>query len=127
MATDLTVLMEDRPGQLAAVGEALGNAGVNIEGLCGLAYEGRGVAHLLVQDAAAARSALEAAGIQVAAEADPLVFDLSGDIDRPGAAGAMARKIADAGVNVLAVYLATGNRGVLVTSDNAAALAALGG
>ena len=31
MATDFTIILEDRPGELARVGEALGNAGVTIE------------------------------------------------------------------------------------------------
>ncbi len=31
MATDLTVVLDDRAGQLAHMGEALGDAGVNIE------------------------------------------------------------------------------------------------
>ncbi len=31
MAKDLTVILEDRPGTLAAACEALGNAGVNID------------------------------------------------------------------------------------------------
>jgi hypothetical protein len=42
---DLTILMEDRPGTLANVGEALGNAGVNIEGMCGFGAGGQGTAH----------------------------------------------------------------------------------
>jgi hypothetical protein len=33
--------------------------------------------------------------------------------------GAMARQVANAGINVRAVYLATGNRVVMVTDDNA--------
>ncbi len=32
MAKDLTVILEDRPGTIADMGEALGKAGVNIEG-----------------------------------------------------------------------------------------------
>ena len=32
MPTDLGVTVEDRPGGLADIGEALGNAGINIEG-----------------------------------------------------------------------------------------------
>ena len=47
-------------------------------------------------------------------------------VDRPGAVGAMARAMADAGVNVQVAYLATKNRAVLVTSDNAKARQALG-
>ena len=125
MATDLAVSLEDRPGTLAALGEALGNASVNIEGMCAITHEGRGVIHILVQDASAARTALEGAGIKVEGESEALVMDVSGE-DRPGTLGEMARKIADAGVNIQVVYLGTRSRGVLVTSDNAKASAALG-
>jgi hypothetical protein len=31
MSTDLTIELEDRPGELARVGEILGSAGVNID------------------------------------------------------------------------------------------------
>jgi hypothetical protein len=122
---DLTILMEDRPGTLADVGEALGNAGVNIEGMCGFGAGGQETAHLLVADESAARAALEGAGIAVAAERDVIVADMSGQ-DRPGTMGTMARKVADAGVNIEFLYLARGTRGVLGTSDDAAARAALG-
>ena len=58
---DLTVIMEDRPGKLAELGEATGRAGVNIEGLCAMVGDGKGFIHLLVEDEASAKSALEAA------------------------------------------------------------------
>ena len=45
---DLTVIMEDRPGKLAELGEATGKAGVNIEGLCAMVGDGKGFIHLLV-------------------------------------------------------------------------------
>ena len=45
MAKDLTVVLEDRPGTLAAMGEALGKAGVNIEGICGFPAGGKGTVH----------------------------------------------------------------------------------
>jgi len=124
---DLTVSLEDRPGTLADLGEALGKAGINIEGMCAVASEGRSIIHLLVADAAAARTALEGAGIKVEGEADPLISELASDqVDRPGAIGAMARAMANAGVNIQVVYLATKNRAVAVTSDNAKARQALG-
>ncbi len=126
MAKDLTVSLEDKPGTLADLGEALGNAGVNIEGICGLGVEGRGIIHVLVQDAAKARQALEGAGIKVEGEADPIVSEVKSSADKPGELGRMARAIADAGVNVQAMYLATHDRGVLVTTDNAKARKALG-
>jgi hypothetical protein len=126
VATDLTVSVEDRPGGLADVGEALGNAGVNIEGLCGVGLGDRGVIHLLVEDAAAARAALEGAGLTVEGEAEAIVSALPQDVDTPGTLGTMARAVAAAGVNMRAVYLATNNRAVAVTDDNAKAMAALG-
>jgi hypothetical protein len=126
MAKDLTVSLEDRPGTLADLGEALGKAGINIEGICGLGVEGRGIIHVLVEDAAKARQALEVAGIKVEGEADPIIAEVTASADKPGELGKMARAIADAGVNVQAMYLATHDRGVLVTTDNAKALKALG-
>jgi len=124
---DLTVSLEDRPGTLAELGEALGKAGINIEGMCAATSEGRAITHLLVEDATAARAALEGAGIKVEGEADPLVSEFpAGQVDRPGALGEMARAVANAGVNIKVVYLATKNRGVMVTSDNAKARQALG-
>jgi hypothetical protein len=116
---DLTVMLEDRPGELAKLGEAMGRAGVNIEGLCAVSTEGRAILHILVEDAMAARSALEGAGIKVEGETDPVVMEFPSDaVARPGSLGEMARKIADAGVNIQVAYIATGNRGVIVTSDN---------
>lgn len=125
MATDLRIVVDDRPGGLAAVGEALGSAGINIEGLCGLGLGDRGVIHVLVEDGAAARAALEAAGLSVDAESEPLVSDVAAGAGTPGTMGRMARAVADAGVNLRAVYLATNNRAVVVTDDNEAARRAL--
>ena len=126
MATDLTVSVEDRPGGLADVGEALGNAGINIEGLCGVGLGDRGLIHVLVEDGSAARAALEAAGLTVEGEAEAIVGPIPGDVSTPGTMGTMARAVAAAGVNMRAVYIATNNRAVVVTDDNAKALAALG-
>lgn len=126
MSKDLLVTLEDRPGALADLGEALGNAGINIEGLAGFAIEGRGIAHILVADAGAARSALESAGIKVEGESDVLIMDMTADAATPGAMGRAARMVADAGVNLTFGYLATGNRAVFGADDLAKAKAALG-
>ena len=125
MSKDLTVSLEDRPGTLADMGEALGKAGINIEGVCAMTAEGRGIIHILVADTATARQTLEAAGIKVEGETDVVVVDVGGQ-DKPGTLGAMARKLANAGVNVSLVYIAMGGRGVIATSDNADAKQALG-
>lgn len=121
MAKDLAVELADRPGTLAALGEALGKAGVNIEGICGIPAGGKAIAHILVEDAAAARKVLQQAGVAVVGEQDVLVLSLQ---DRPGSLGAVARKIADAGANITLVYLATGTRLVVGASDLAKARAA---
>jgi hypothetical protein len=114
MAIDLTVILEDRPGTLADVGEALGKAGVNIEGLCGFPSEGKGVLHLLVEDGPTARRALEEAGLQVHSEHQVLILDVE---DRPGEFGSICRRIANAGINIDLVYLATNTRLVVGADD----------
>ena len=127
MSTDLAVRVADSPGGLADVGEALGNAGINIEGLCGIGLGDRGLIHVLVEDGAAARAALEGAGLMVESEDDAIVSEIAaGAAESPGVMGQMARAVAQAGVNMRAVYLATNNRAVAVTDDNGKARAALG-
>jgi hypothetical protein len=123
MSTNLTVSLENRPGTLADLAEALGQAGINIEGLCGFPAGGEALIQVLVEDAGAAREALEAAGIEVRDERDVTVFDCP---DEPGALGSRARAMADAGVNIDLVYLATRTRIVVGTDDPDAAAAALG-
>jgi len=111
MAKDLTVLLrENRPGEFARAAEALGKARVNIEGVT----EIEGTVHLLVEDAAAARKALESAGLKVQAEREVLVVDVH---DRPGELATITRKIADAGVNLDVLYMATNTRVVISADD----------
>ena len=73
MATDLTVVLDDRAGQLAHMGEALGDAGVNIEGFCATTDDGVGIVHVLVENAMVAQNALILADIKVEGEADAIV------------------------------------------------------
>jgi hypothetical protein len=77
------------------MGEALGRAGVSVEGGGAWVVDGRGVAHFLFADGAAARRALEAAGIQVLAEREVLVQRLKQDV--PGQLGLLTRRMVDAG------------------------------
>jgi hypothetical protein len=126
MATDLSISVSDEPGGLATAAEALGAAGVNVEGVAGLGGGGAGHIHLLVQDPAGARSALEGAGLTVEGEREAVVLDVSNE-DRPGRLGELARAAADAGVNLAACYVATGSRLVFVADDAAALRSALGG
>jgi hypothetical protein len=120
---DLTIELEEKVGSVASAAEALGKAGVNIEGFCGFVVGGKGIGHLLVADAGKARQALQAAGARVTAEQDALVLNIP---DRPGELGKLTRKIADAGVNLNTVYLATNTRIVIGARDIDKARAAAG-
>ena len=120
---DLTIELDEKVGSVASAAEALGKAGVNIEGICGFVVGGKGVGHVLVADPAKARQALQTAGARVTAEQDVLVLDIE---DKPGSLGKVTRKIADAGVNLNAVYLATKARVVIGARDIEKARAAAG-
>ena len=122
MAKDLTVILEDRPGTLADMLEALGKASINIEGACGYAIEGKGIIHILVEDVGAAGRTLEEVGIEVGDEREVLVVEVE---DRPGAGGEVARRIANAGVNIDRFYMATNNRSVIAVDDLEKARAAV--
>jgi hypothetical protein len=120
---DLAVTLENRPGTVAELGEATGRAGINIEGMSGEARGGSAVLHILVEDAAATREALSGAGIEVGEERDVVVVEVE---DRPGTLGQVARKLADAGVNIDLAYSTFGGvRAVFGVDDPEKARAAL--
>jgi hypothetical protein len=123
MATDLTLMVEHRPGELAKVGEALGSAGINIEGFSATTSGGRGEIHLLVQDAASAKQALDGAGFSVTAESEMVVARVE---PKPGELGRVARALADAGVNIELAYPAE-NGLAFGGDDPAKARGAVGG
>lgn len=112
MPRDLTVAIENRPGTLADAAQALGRAGVNIEGACGFPAGGEGILHVLVEDASSARRALEDAGLEVRDDRDVVVLNRLAD--QPGTLGEALRRIADAGVNVDLLY--NGQDGSVVLS-----------
>jgi hypothetical protein len=120
---DLTVVLKDKPGQLATLGGATGEAGVNLEGMCAFTGEGRGIIHLLIADDAAQRAvaALTEAGMGVADRREVLVVDVA---DRPGSLGELARQLASANVNIELLYTTFGGV-VIATDDMASARAAL--
>lgn len=112
---DLTIELENRPGALGEMGAALGRAGVSIEGGGAFTVDGRGVAHFLFHDAAAARRALDDAGIRVVAERDVVVLRLRQG--EPGQLGRLTGRMADAGVNIEVQYSDHHNQLILVVDD----------
>lgn len=112
---DLEIHLVDRPGALAALGEALGRAGVSIEGGGVFTHEGVGIAHYLVHDAPSAVQALRDAGIDVADVSDVVMLRLRQGV--AGQLGMLARWMSDAGVNIRVQYSDHDNRLVLVVDD----------
>jgi hypothetical protein len=123
MATDLMVGLVNRPGSLQRASEALGRAGVNIEGACGHVCEGQGVFHILVEDAERARRALIDAGLEIQAERRVVVTAIE---NRPGSAAEVLRRVADAAVSIDLLYATADGRLVLGGDDVSAITIALG-
>ena len=123
MAVDLTLHLDDHPGELGRVGRLLGEHGVNIDGCCAMRTGGgKAEVHVLVADLEAALAALAPAGVRVASEQEVLVLPVQ---DRPGVLGEVSRALGDAGVNLTLAYLATETRLVLAVDDLARAKSAL--
>ena len=112
---DLTIALDNRPGALAEMGEALGRSGVSIEGGGAFVVNGEGVAHFLFDDGVAARDALEAAGIRVLAVREVLVQRLRQA--EPGQLGKITRLMAEAGVNIETLYSDHDHQLILVVDD----------
>lgn len=112
---DLHIVLDNRPGALAEMGDALGRAGVSIEGGGALVVNGQGVAHFLFQNGKSARRALEAAGIRVIGEREVLVQRLRQA--EPGQLGKITRRMAEAGVNIEVLYSDHDHQLILVVDD----------
>jgi len=112
---DIAIALDNRPGALADMGEALGKAGVSVEGGGAWVVSGKGVAHFLFEDGTAARHALEKAGIKVLAEREVVVQRLKQAV--PGQLGQLARRMGDAGVNIEVMYSDHNNQLILVVDN----------
>ena len=114
-----TVKMDNRPGELARLCEAMAAGGVNLL-LCATAHGDSGVVAFIADDEARAQAVLEAAGIEY--QIRPAVTVKMDN--RPGVGAATFRKLADAGVNVdlmLPVRISDEEFYVVICSDDAAA------
>jgi hypothetical protein len=114
MATDITLALVDQPGTLAQASDALGRAGVNIDGACGYVCDGQGVYHVLVAEVERGRRALMNGGFIIEDERQVVATAVE---NRPGAAAELLRRVADAGVNVDLLYMTLDGRMVLGGSD----------
>ena len=113
---EFSLTLDDRPGTLAKVTDAIAKAGINIEGFCAVpsGKEGKGTFRLVTKDPASTRKALEAAGFKVQDERDAAIIDVE---DRPGTVAQIFRKIAQNELNVGPTYSITQNRIVISADD----------
>jgi hypothetical protein len=103
MMTELVVELENRMGALADLGELLGGNGVDIRALAVLSLASdRALAHLVVEPADVAVQVLRSSGIVPKRVREVLVVTID---DEPGALGRYCRRLADASINLEAVYL----------------------
>lgn len=106
---DVSVALTHRPGELARLARALARYGLNLKSVAGLAVNGHVQVRLLPDEIEPARKALEASGIRFE-ENEVLTVLLE---NKAGALAEVAEKLADANVNLLALYV-TGLDGDLV-------------
>ena len=115
MAMDLVIEVDNRPGALAKVAAACSDAGVNLAAATCVGEGDRAELHILVPHAEAARHALAITHQAVVTrEREVVVVEVE---DKPGALADLARIVAEAGVDLDLVYVATHNRVVFGSKD----------
>jgi hypothetical protein len=95
-AQQFVVQLPNQPGALASLLEAFASRGLDLRSIGGSGIGTQGAAVLILNDAAAARKVLKA-GKYTFIEAEALVTSAP---DQPGAVAGIARRLADAGVNL---------------------------
>src|ERR1700722_19023166 len=122
MAFDLVIDVENSPGAMARVAASISDAGVNIAAATCIGAGERAELHILVPHAEAAMHSLAISNLAVTRQREVVVVDVH---DRPGVLADLTRRIAQAGVNLDLVYVATQNRVVFGAPDLDALRAAL--
>lgn len=103
--TEFVVRMENLPGRLASLAEALAVFGVNVEALAAYGHDGDSSVRLIVDDAPMTRRVLDEAALHFE-ENTVLTVHLP---HQPGELASMTRLLADAGVNIEALYVLRSN------------------
>jgi hypothetical protein len=98
---DISVALTHRPGELARVARALSRYGLNLKSVAGLVVDGHVRIRLLPDEIEPARKALEASGIRFE-ESEVVTVLLE---NKAGQLAEVAEKLADANVNLEAIYV----------------------
>jgi hypothetical protein len=114
---DIAIILENKPGALADLGETLGKENINIEGLCGSLCDGEDIVHVLVEEHGKAYNVLERAGFKIKEQRDVLVIEIKDIVRTPGSGGNIFRKLAQEEINIDLIYLGE-NRTLIIGVDD---------
>jgi hypothetical protein len=98
---DFAIHLSHKPGELSRVANLLGKAGVNLKTVAAMTIGNQGLVRLIADDVEATRSALRAGNIRF--EESEVVTTLCEN--RAGELSEVADKLANAGLNLQAVYV----------------------
>jgi hypothetical protein len=102
-AKQISAWVDDRPGMLGQVADALGEKGIAIRAFMAAVMDGRGFIRVVVDRPALARRVFAAHGWKTT-EDDVIEVTVP---DRPGALGRVADRLGEAGVNIQYAYVGT--------------------
>jgi hypothetical protein len=109
--------LKNQPGELANVTEAISSKGIDITAFSGLASGGTGTVALVTTDDAGTRRALSEAHVK----AHEVELVTTTPANRPGSLAEVARRLANAGINVEAAFptrMADGQMALAFATDN---------
>lgn len=107
------ITLEDKPGELAKLATQISN--INIRNMTVTTGGGEGSIRLITMDEEATRSTLKSAGVDFT-EDNIILVELQ---NKPGQLAKLAKRLGDAGINIVALYLIDrGLFGLLVDPDN---------
>ena len=95
------VCVQNRPGEVARVAEALAKNAVNIRGISTDLGSSKPMIRVITDDENSARKALKGAGLEFI-EREVLVIALP---DRPGELAKVTKKLARAGINIESLFI----------------------
>ena len=112
---DIEILLENKPGALALMGETLGKNDISLNGGGVFQHGEISIAHFLVEEAERAKAALAKVQIEVVKINEVIIQKLRQDV--AGQLGMFCRKMADANVNILVQYSDHANQLIVVVDD----------
>ena len=118
---DLEIILENKPGSLAQLGETLGKNNISLEGGGVFSNREHSIAHFLIEEAEEAKQVLSREGITVVSINEVLIQKLRQDV--PGQLGMFCRRMSNAGINIVTQYSDHSNQLILVVDKYKRALA----